>query len=84
MVAGGREMASCFDVGDYPVEVLGGGLRISFCYVLMCILTYLHYHYRGIFLWDQLSSDIHYSDDINIFKRNIRFLLNEGQIEYMK
>ena len=40
--------------------------------------------YRGIFLWDQLSSDIQNLNDINIFKRNIRFLLDDGQIEYKK
>ena len=39
--------------------------------------------YRGIFLWDQLSSDIQNLDDINIFKRKIRSLLDTSQIVYI-
>ena len=40
--------------------------------------------YRGIFLWDQVPSEIQLLDDIAIFKRNICLLLVNGQIKFLK
>ena len=40
--------------------------------------------YRGIHLWNQLSHDIQVSNEISIFKAQVRSLFTAGQIQYMK
>ena len=40
--------------------------------------------YRGIYLWNQLSHDIQVSNEISIFKAQVRSLFTAGQIQYMK
>ena len=40
--------------------------------------------YRGIFLWDQLPSDTQVLNDKVVFKRQIRSLMESGQIKFLR